>query len=198
MKTLSEAILEHAEGLPEDALIRAGDLLHLGSRGAVNRALARLVKRDRLLRVCHGIYVRLFTTRFGKRAPLDYLVVRNIAQITGETVVPNPAVVAKNLMLTTQVPLRLIYLTSGRSRMLRFGARKVELRHAPRWRIDLGTRKAGDALRAVEWMGPQFAAKALRKIKNEFSEKELREMVAARPKLPPWLADKVTEVVAHG
>ena len=41
VKRLSQAIMEHAEGLPEDALIRAGDLLYLGSRAAVNRALAR-------------------------------------------------------------------------------------------------------------------------------------------------------------
>ena len=94
--------------------------------------------------------------------------------------------------------MRLIYLTSGRSRMLQFGALKVELRHALDWEIALGTRKAGDALRAVEWIGPQFASRALRKIKNEFSQEDLQEMIAVRSKLPPWLAKQVTRIVAHG
>ena len=43
VKSLSQAIMGHVEGMLEDALIRAGDLLHLGSRAAINRALARLV-----------------------------------------------------------------------------------------------------------------------------------------------------------
>ena len=45
VKSLNQAIMEHAEGLPEDALIRAGDFLHLGNRAAGNRALVRLVAK---------------------------------------------------------------------------------------------------------------------------------------------------------
>ena len=198
MKTLSQAIMEHVEGLPEAAVIRAGDLLHLGSRAAVNRALARLVEGDRLLRVYRGLYVRLLPTRFGKRSPSVYQVVRNIAQATGETIAPHGGAVANGLGLTTQVPLRPVYITTGRSRMLWFGARKVELIHAPSWRIAIGTHKAGDALRAVEWIGPQFAAKALRTLKDRLSKEELQEIAAACPKLPPWLAKQVSEVVAYG
>lgn len=196
MKTLSETIMEHVARLPKAAIIRAEDLSHLGSRTAINRALARLAKQEALLRVCRGVYVRLFESRFGKHAsPVD-LVVRNLAQITGETVAPHGAAVANGLGLTTQVPMRIIYITSGRSRMLKFRALKVELRHAPRWQIAMGTRKAGDALRAVAWIGPEHSAKALRKIKSSFSKQELQEMVAARPKQLPWLARQVAEIVA--
>lgn len=196
MKTLSETIMEHVARLPKAAVIRAEDLSHLGSRTAINRALARLAKQEALLRVYRGVYVRLFESRFGKYSPPIDLVVRNIAQITGETVAPHGAAVANGLRLTTQVPMRTIYITSGRSRWLKFGGKlKVELRHVPRWQIAMGTRKAGDALRAVAWIGPEHSAKALRKIKSSFSRQELQEMIAARPKQLPWLARQVAEIV---
>ena len=69
------------------------------------------------------------------------------------------------------------------------------MRHESGWRIAIGTRKSADALRAVDWVGEQFADDAMRKLKGRLSEEELQEMAAIRPKLPPWLADKVTEAV---
>ena len=200
MKTLGDAIMEHVAGLPEAAVIRAGDLLHLGSRAAVGRALARLVRRDRLLRVYRGLYVRVLTSELGSKysAP-TYRIVRNIVQITGETIAPHAGAVANGLGLTTQVPLRPVYITTGRSRRLKVGGKRfVELRHAPRWEFTLAPRRAGDALRALIWTGPDFSAKALRTLKGRLSEEEMQEMAAACPKLPPWLAKQVSEAVAHG
>lgn len=199
MKTLSQAIMEHVTTLPEAAVIRAEDLSHLGNRAAVNRALARLAKQEELLRVYRGMYVRVLTSSFGsKYVSSTHQVVKNIARITGETIAPHAGAVANGLGLTTQVPLRSVYITTGRSRMLKFYALKVELRHAPGWQFALAPQRAGDALRALIWTGPQFSPKALRTLKSRLSSAELREMVAARPKLPPWLAKQVTEAVAHG
>ena len=54
MKSLTEAIMEHAEGLPEDAVIHTKALSHLGNRAAVSQALSRLVKRKQW-----GLYLKL-------------------------------------------------------------------------------------------------------------------------------------------
>ena len=42
---------------------------------------------------------------------------------------------ANRLGLTTQIPVRAVYVTSSPSRRLHFGALTVELRHAPRWEL---------------------------------------------------------------
>jgi hypothetical protein len=59
--------------------------------------------------------------------------------------------------LTTQVPVRSVYLTSGRSRKMHLGKQVVELRHAPRWQLALANRPAGEAVRALAWLGPERA-----------------------------------------
>jgi hypothetical protein len=61
----------------------------------------------------------------------------------GETIVSNGAAAANALGLTTQVPVRSVYLTSGRSRKMHLGKQVVELRHAPRWQLALANRPAG-------------------------------------------------------
>ena len=198
MNTLAKTILEHTEGLPEGAPFCAKELLHLGSRAAVDQALSRLVKRGQLMRVSRGVYVRPVVSRFGKRAPSAAQVVEHIAHITGEAIAPHGAAVANKLGLTTQVPVRFVFLTSGRNRKLKLGSQVVELRHAPRWQFAVGNQPSGEALRAVAWLGPEQAGAALRALKRKLSASELQAIAAARSVLPAWLAKQVSEVVVNG
>lgn len=203
MKPLAKTIMEYAEGLPEGSVIHAKALLHLGNRAAVDKALSRLAKSEQLLRLYRGFYVRLREGRLGDRLikypPFPHLVVESIARTTGESIAPNPAVTACILGLTTQNPIRDIYITSGPSRWLKFGGtRVVEMRHAPRWQFSVGNRMSGKVLRAANWEGPRRAADALHKLRSELSPSDLHEMMAACPKLPPWLAKEVSKFVANG
>ena len=154
--------MEHGNGLPEGTPVVAKELLHLGSRAAVDQALSRLVRRGTLMRAGRGIYVRPIESRFGTRPPVASKVVEAIAAQRGESVAPHGAAAANELGLTTQVPVREVYLASGRSRRLKLGAQVVELRHVPAWQLVLPGRPAGAAIRALAWLGPKRASEALR------------------------------------
>ncbi len=71
-------------------------------------------------------------TRFGRCAPHVDRALAALSKMWGDTIVPCGGAAANCLGLTTQNPVRAVYLTSGTSRRLRFGAHIVELRHAPR------------------------------------------------------------------
>ena len=198
MNTLAKTILAHTQELPEGEPISAKEMLHLGSRAAVDQAFSRLVRRGRLLRVSRGVYVRLVESRFGKRAPSLAKVLAAFGAFKGETIVPHGAAAANKLGLTPQVPVRAVYLTSGPSRRLTLGAQVVELRHAPRWQLALAGRLAGEVLHALAWLGPEKAGKALRTLKPRLSRSELDEIASARSILPAWLAEQVSEIVVNG
>ncbi|WP_106639769.1 AbiEi antitoxin N-terminal domain-containing protein [Allosphingosinicella vermicomposti] len=198
MKHVSEKIMKYAAGLPEGAPIVAKALLHLGSRAAVDQALSRLVQRGALLRAGRGLYVRPVESRFGTRAPAAEKVVAALAQQCGETVTPSGAAAANALGLTEQVPVRSVYLTSGPSRRLKVGRQTVELKHAPRWQLALAGRPAGEAVRALAWLGQAKAGPALTKLKRTLPPSAFREMVSVSPLLPPWIAKPVSEIAAYG
>ena len=211
MQRLTEQILAHAEGLPEGTPVAAKSLLHLGNRAAVDQALSRLTERGQLIRAGRGVYLLPVTSRFGTRAPsveqavealasrgkIEVMPTKALANQRGEVIVPSGAAAANTLGLTTQVPVRSVYLTSGRSRTMNLGKQVVELRHAPRWQLALAHKPAGEAVRALAWLGPEKAEAALKTLKRKLSPSTFSELVAAAPQLPTWLARSVGKA-AHG
>jgi hypothetical protein len=199
MEYLASKIMKYASELPEGALLCAKTLLHFGSRAGLDQALSRLARRGKLMRVSCGLYVHPIETRYGLRAPETGKVVEGIANLRGESVASHGAAEANALGLTTQVPLRPVYLTSGRNRQLRLGRLAVELKNAPSWQLVNPGQPSGRAIRALAWLGRAHTAKALAVLKERLPEAELQELAAKRAILPEWLAEIVSkELVSDG
>ena len=196
MSSISEQIMKQAEILPEGDLLRPKDFLHLGSRPAIHQAFSRLARRNRLMRICQGVYVRTIETRFGKCPPDFNKVITALSELWGEVIVPSGGGAANFLSLTTQVPMRLSYLTSGPSRQLQFYT-KVNLRHAPRWQLVAPNRPAGTLIRALTFLHPDEAEEALDKVVPTFSEADVAELASARGILPEWIAKPLGAFVNH-
>ena len=121
MSQLNQTILSQAQSLPEGGLLSPKEFLHLGSRAAIDQVLSRLAREGKLLRVGRGAYSSPVQGRFGIRPPSTESVMEALETSSGELVVPSGASEANALGLTTQVPTRDVYLTSGPSRKLKFG-----------------------------------------------------------------------------
>jgi hypothetical protein len=193
---LPQQVLTHAASLPEGASLCAKALLHLGSRAAVDQALSRLARGGALLRVGRGVYVLPVRGRFGARAPEVAKVVQEWANQRGEIVVGNGAAAANALGLTTQVPVRQVFLTSGPSRKLKLGSQTVELRHAPPWQLLFPGQAAGEVIRSLAWVGPSRSEAALGKLRRKLPASQLQAIANARMRLPAWLASQVSALVA--
>jgi len=198
MQPLAERILEYAAASSEGTPIVARELLHFGTRAAIDQALSRLAQRGALLRAGRGIYVLPVATRFGQRAPSAERMAEGLARQRLETIVPHGAAAANALGLTTQVPVREVYLTSGRSRRLKLGARTVEFRHAPVWQLMFPGSVAGEVLRALAWLGPENVAGAIAKLRAKLNPAALSEIASARACMPTWMAQQISALMANG
>ncbi len=70
------------------------------------------------------------------------------------------------LGLTTQLPVQQTFLARTRSqRRYSFGKQQVTIRPAARWNFLLADRPAGQAIRALNWLGPDQASAALLKLR---------------------------------
>ena len=194
MSQLAQSILSQAQSLPEGGLLSPKEFLHLGTRAAIDQTLSRMAREGKLLRVGRGVYSLPIQGRFGARPPSTESVMEAIELTSGETVVASGAAEANSLGLTTQVPTREIYLTSGPSRRLKLGNREVELKHGNRWQMLLGKRPAGKAIRALIWLGPEQAPMVLEVLRSQLPSQEWEAMRQARARLPSWMAKAVSEV----
>jgi len=193
MSHLAETILSAAQALSEGGLLSAKEFLHLASRAAVDQTLTRLTREGKLMRVGRGAYAAPVISRFGVRPPSIEAVIKAIESVSGEVIVANGATEANALGLTTQVPTREVFLTSGRSRKLQLGNRTVELKHGHRWQLVLGARPAGMAIRALSWLGSEQASSALKMLHTKLPPAEWAALRSARAILPSWMARAVSE-----
>lgn len=196
MRSLPKLIMEYASETPEGALLCPNALLHLGTRSAVDQALSRLARNGRLMRICQGMYAHPVETRFGIRPPTIEKVVSSLSVLTGETIVPSGGASANVLGLTTQVPVRTVYLTSGPDRYLKLGKLRVELRHAPSWQLVAPRRKGGDTIRALAWLGSREIDVHVGMIRRSLTDDELLELAELRASMPTWMAEPVSRMIA--
>ena len=198
MPSLPKRIMEYAENLPEATPLCPAGLLHLGKRAAIDQALSRLARSGKLLRIFQGVYMRPIETRFGQCSPSIDKALRSLAGLWGEAIVPTGGSAANCLGLTTQNPVRSVYLTSGPSRRLHFGGLVVELRHAPRWQLVAPHRKAGQVIRALAWLGPAEVEDSLETVLPTLSEEDLQELSTVRAIMPMWIAEPLSARLSHG
>lgn len=91
--------------------------------------LAELAKQGKLLRVAFGIYVKPIMSNFGPVMPTPYEIADAVAKRDDAKLLPHGTTAENYLGFSTQVPMNIIYLTSGTSRRLKIGKRTIIFKH---------------------------------------------------------------------
>jgi hypothetical protein len=192
MERLTESILQRVTTLPEGAPVSAKMLLHLGTRPAVDQSLSRLARRGQLLRAGRGMYVSPVTSRFGTHAPSAHRLIEEFSAQRGEVVVRSGAASANALGLTTQVPKRTVYWTSGRSRSLNLGKLVIKLEHVPSWQLAFAKEPAGEIVRALAWAGPERVQSVLQEIEGKVPRAGIQKVAQQVSRFPGWMASALS------
>lgn len=94
------------------------------------RVLARKCKEGSFMKLSKGIYYKPSMTRFGPVLPSVDKVVEAVARRDNAKILPSGNAVLNQLGLSEQVPMRLVYLTSGSARDLVVGGTKIKLKRS--------------------------------------------------------------------
>ena len=186
-----KAIDRVRENIKEGVPFRAGSLRHLASADNVRQILNRLVRSGEIKRVSRGVYVKpKHIERVGNVFPPVREVAEMIAGSTGESIGVHGAEAARQLQLTTQVPMRLIFYTSGYTREVKIGNQSVLLKHVnPSKLISPGT-TAGIVISALLYLGSSnVTEKTLEKVKDRLTEEEFGSVLAEIKHMPAWMAN---------
>lgn len=189
MDRLAEAILRKTNELSEGAPVSAKTFLHIGTPRSIGQSLSRLARSGNMLRVAQGIYVLSVKSRFGTHPPLAERLIEKFAIQCGETIVPSGAASANALGLTTQVPVQVVYWTSGRRRKLNLGKLVLHLEHVASWKLALAKEPAGEIVRVLAWAGPEHVHMVLKKIAEKVPRSDMVSVAQQVSRFPRWLAD---------
>ena len=116
------------------------------------------------------------------------------SQECGQQLVSSGAAAANALGLTTQMPAVQTYLSRSRSqKRYVFGKQQITIRPAAAWNFLLPDRPAGQAIRALTWLGPDQASAALPTLRRVLPPVEWDALLSVRAELPLWLAELLSE-----
>ena len=175
------------------------DFLDLAARAAVDQALSRLVKSDKLRRLARGLYnFPKVHPRLGPLSPTPDDVAQALARETGSRVQISGARAANALGLTTQVPARNTYLTDGPPRRVVLGKRIVDLRHAsPKHLIAPGS-AAGTVVQALRHVGPTRAADVAQVAARRLSASDKKTLASNAVHAPAWMRSTLVSIADAG
>lgn len=102
------------------------DFIGYGSSKAVSKALERLVAKGEISRVARGIYTRpKISSLVGEVMPDTESIAKAIAKRDKARIIPTGSYALNALGLSTQVPLKAVYLTDGAARKVTIGNRTI-------------------------------------------------------------------------
>lgn len=119
----------------------------------VSRVFVNLEREHLVTRVSPGIYVKAKYTNFGIVYPPVNTLVEEIAKRDHAKIIPAGATAANRLGLSEQVPMQAEFLTTGSSRELNFGGRKVVLKHGAPRNFEFKSNLMSELVQALRSMG---------------------------------------------
>jgi len=188
--TASANIKAYISSLPEGEPFSSNALRNFASTENIRQILNRLVKSGEIKRVARGIFVKPKQLSSGEHLPSSFEIAEALTKSTGETILVHGAEAARQLQLTTQVPMRLVFYTNGNTRTLKIANRTIRLKHVNPSRLIAPGTMAGLVISALGYLGSDsVTTDTISAVRHRISKEEFKETIALTEKMPAWMSD---------
>ncbi len=196
LQSIDGKIFARIVGSRRGYVFTPSDFLDLGSRSAVDTALTRGVRDDRIRKLARGLYDH---PRLGVDGapllPTTDAVARALVGREGIRLQPSGAHAANMLGLSDQVPVRIVFLTDGRGRTVTVGQRRIVLQHATPRHMATAGRKSGTIIQALRWLGKQNVDnKVMRLLRRQVIASDRKDLLLATRHAPAWISTILREL----
>lgn len=190
MVSVSKSIQERIENLGAGVPLTHLDFIDIAPRETVKLILSRLNKSGKIVRLMRGIYTVPRYSDFLKQeilpAPGD--VVQVIAKNNGWNVIPSGENALNVLGLSTQVPARYEYLSSGPYKKYLYGDVEIILKRRANRDLVNKSYKSMLVIQALKALGQQnIDQSVLYSLKRVLSKVEIAEFLIDTQTSPSWI-----------
>jgi len=198
MKSVDDKVTNQVQNAKPGSILFIEDFLELGSNGAVHTALYRLVKAKIIIRLARGIYAK---PTFSKLLSQEVLpgaeeVAIAIAKRDKARLLPTGAHAQNALGLSTQVPLRIVYLTDGSPRTIKIGKRTIQFKKTTPKNLALKGKISKLVVQALKDIGKDKAtAQELEKIQNVLLKEDKQDLKHDIAIAPQWIAELMAKAL---
>ena len=198
--SIEDKIVAQIAALPKGELLLPADFQELGSSEAVRLSLFRLEKKDFIVRVAQGIYVRpKESSLIGKLTPSAEEVAEAIAKRDRIRTVPTGSYALNALGLSTQVPMNIVLLTDGSPREIKVGKRTIKFKKITPKNLLAKGRISRLAIQALKEIGNgKITTEEEQKILGLLSKEEVNDLKHDIALAPVWIQKIMKKALSDG
>lgn len=130
------------------------DFTELGNYEAVRKALQRLAKNDSIKRIAKGIYFLPKTNKLlGIIYPHAEQIAKAIAKRDKARIIATGSTALNLLGLSTQIPMKIVFLTDGSARNIKVGNQSIEFKKTNPKNLSIDHRLSNLIIQALKAIG---------------------------------------------
>ncbi|WP_423128083.1 DUF6088 family protein [Gaoshiqia sp. Z1-71] len=182
---------------PVGHLVFAGDFSNKGSDDSIRKALHSLKEKGLIKSVAHGIYVRPKVSPYiGEVLPTAEEVAQAIAKRDKIRLVPTGVYALHALGLSTQIPLKLVFLTDGAARTIKVGKRTIKLKKTTPKNLMAKGKVSSLVIQALREIGKdKVGSTELKQIHKLLKQEDQQHLTHDIKLAPAWIKQIMKEAI---
>jgi hypothetical protein len=181
----AEAIRGYISNIPLDQILATREVLHLGTRAAVDLTMSRLVKAKALIRLAPGIFVRA-----GSIIPPAIAIVQAKAAAFGRAIASHGSVLAQHFGFIDEKESHPLFCIGGGSSSFRSVHGQTNFIGTCDRKRHLGESLEGTAIRAFWHLGRDTFESFAQDLIGRLTANEQARVARQAAWMPAWMSDK--------
>ena len=176
------------------------DFLDLGKDTSVAWSLMQLKRRGTIRQLQRGLYdYPRYSQRLGETvAPDLHGAAQALARKFAWTIQPSGGTALNALGLSTQVPMRLVFLSDGPSRTYRFGKRDLRFVHVATRKSQFSSPQSGLVIQALTELGPNSITQGtISQIARAITPATRKALAKDLVHTPEWCRNAIRQIITE-
>jgi hypothetical protein len=190
-------IAKEIELHPKGSVLFVDDFLDYGNPESVKKALLRLKEKEILVRLAHGIYLYpKIDKEFGVLFPSTEDIAKAIARRDKARIVLTGVQALNKLGLSTQVPMKVVYLTDGATRNIKVGKRTITFKNTSPKNLLVKGEISSLVIQALKTIGQsKVDENTISKIKTLLQKEKIENIINDAKLAPSWINKILTQSI---
>lgn len=197
LQSIDSQVLNRIYGHKRGWVFTPDNFSGLGSRDAVASALKRHKQTGLIRQLARGLYDYPRTDdQLGVLMPSIDEIAKALAGRDAIRFQPSGAYAANMLGLSTQVPMKVVYLTDGRSRTVQIGNQQIILKNTTPRNMATAGKISGLVIQALRYLGrDQVDDHVISQLDRQLDDDARRQLMKDIRYAPAWIAEIFRQLV---
>jgi predicted transcriptional regulator of viral defense system len=196
MSAMTDRIMKRVRSRGRGWVFTPKDFIDFGTRGSVDMALSRLAKGGGIRRIGRGLYhYPVRHDKLGDLTPDPARIAEALSKQSGDQLAASGAAAVNRLGLSNQVPARMSFATTGRSRIREAAGRSFTFKHSRAPVLANAPDAVNAVVQALAHLGRHNVdGETIQRFASRLGDHDLRLLDRARPDMPGWMSDVVLKI----